>query len=145
MQLHIIFDTSVLRNKTHQLLNSPEIQAITELAINSHILIHLPYIVEHEFKTNRFNGYKKRANQVSSKIRNLYNDNKGEEGEWFLKLNDIISNTDKIAKEKISYIDKWIEVAKIKKTNTMDSDVANVFEKYFAGELPFNSQKERYT
>lgn len=147
MTLHVIFDTSVLRPSTHQLLNSPEIEAIKNLAIAGRIKIHFPYIVENEFKTQRKSHYLNLIGDVSRKIEELYGDEKGRDGDFFDKLNkiclDVKDNKQRIAEEKISYIDEWINETGSVRQLIEPNDAVEVFERYFSGEIPFSGIKKR--
>lgn len=147
MALRLIFDTSVLRDNGVQMLNSPEVQSIKELASNQHIYVHIPYIVNQEFKSNRFNDYRKRISDIEQKISSLCKSvgvsdtsshNKLVEMRDYLK-----SNAQNIASDQISYIDKWMQesCALIEKLNINGYD--EVFDKYFSGRLPFKSEKNR--
>ncbi|MBU0654635.1 MAG: DUF4935 domain-containing protein [Gammaproteobacteria bacterium] len=143
--LHIVLDSSIYRRD--QNFKTSEFKVIKILSNEERIQIHLPYIVEHEFKSQVLKHSSDKVQTIKNNLSSLYGHNKNNNFEWHKKLSFIQNlnenDIDSIAKESINYIDEWFLETKTHKHDIEKDDISLVFNNYFKGMKPFKDKKSR--
>jgi hypothetical protein len=142
--LNVIIDTNVL--SSHFISRPAVFNALTSLAKEELIQLHIPYIVEQEYITQLIKQGKDKFNVAKSALNNLQRIpfvNKSIN----TFITTAVGNLDRFDKSSTNATKtgfrKWIRESKAQIHNIKDNHANRVFEKYFEGTRPFEDIKKR--
>lgn len=135
--LHVFLDTSFLLDHTPWNIADRQLRYLAE---RGRVQVHVPWIVEYELRTRLGNI----ASRNLADVRMLCT--------WFPRhlgepLQEKLSITRELLKRNIADIDRciieWLEIMKAKREKPTELDSVGAFSRYFSGEPPFKSMKQR--
>lgn len=141
--LHVLFDTSVLRQDPQR--KSAAFQVISRIGNAGELIIHIPQVVKLEFLSHRENEYLKPLEKAESGFdkvskKPLSDSLKESLEQQGLVINESISNVKKWVHQEFKY---WCGHVGAEIYEIESHHSSNVFNSYFKGVLPFKSVKNR--
>lgn len=141
--IHVVLDSSIYRAKPR--LDSPEFKALSFLAKKQCVLVHIPYVVEHEFSSFLVFDHRHRLEKAIKTTSNLSIYQKLKE--FAPQLNNISvflkDNLGSLSEEtKESFVD-WAISINAKRYGLCKSQAEKALDAYFYGKPPFKEAKNR--
>ncbi|HIC8860464.1 TPA: PIN domain-containing protein [Aeromonas hydrophila] len=141
--IHVALDTAIYRKNPR--LDSPEFKALSFLAKNNFISLHIPYFVEREFKSFlEIEQDKKIKNAMSALASACEFKPQGAATESLSSiLQELRLHCNDLVGERGNAFIKWANDAKANRYKLSKEETEFAFEAYFSGTAPFKEAKVR--
>ena len=138
-----MLDTNIFRKNPS--LDNASFIALAHLASNSHVKLHIPYIVQEEFVSQKIEEYEKHINGIESGLKALINKKvTGEEkGKLTSYASGIATIKQNIQERMRTEFSNWVEQTHAKLHQLQLPLIEKTFKAYFAGLPPFKKKKNR--
>jgi len=141
--IHVALDTNIYRKKP--LLDSPEFKALSFLAKNKCVCLHIPFFVENEFKSHIEIEQKKKVESVLSTLNKICGSTVF--GPSTSDLSGVIQNIcdtkDILVEERGNHFVQWASELNAKRYGIDEKETAAALSAYFAGNPPLKEPKIR--
>ncbi|MFA7255713.1 MAG: PIN domain-containing protein [Candidatus Omnitrophota bacterium] len=141
--IHLVLDTSIYRADPNR--KKAAFIALLKLGANGYVKLHMPYIVEREFKSQRLEEYEFLFKPIDDSINTLKRKRLPEN--LIKDISKQALSLKKIQNKTIRFIEKelvdWIVKMKANRCRLLPGHSRRMWEAYFAGLPPFSNKKAR--
>lgn len=139
----VVIDTNIFRKDPRR--KSVAFRALGLLAENKHIELHIPYIVEREFLSQRYDEHEIPYNDIKKGIKSLIH--KKIPDNLITELNKIDKQVDKHQEKTQSWLHDefidWCNKNHAKRYKIDPTHTERVLDAYFKGNAPYKNKKKR--
>lgn len=141
--IHVVIDTNIFRKSPR--LDSPEFKSLATLAQKECVRIHVPYIVEREFRTHLEIEQRKVLSSAEKSISSAIKyEKKGPKTEALVEILEKLRNdADEIANERGEAFELWLTENNAEKHALTLPLAEKSLEAYFTGKPPLKEPKIR--